>query len=220
MATAKPPQRPRLPKARTKWVNESATLQDFTEFTALTLDNIDFSTQQVDQPIWRSIQCRQTRFDATRFDAPRLIDAHLTGCILANAQWERPTWQRCAFEECQLIGFDAPDARLQDVTFTNCKAQYAKFRFGRFQRVRFAQCDLRNSDFQGTDLSGVIFHKCDLSDAQFSGTTLKGTDLRGSTLENLRVGIAELPGAIVEPVQAAYLAGVLGLVVRNEGDEP
>ena len=95
----------------------------------------------------------------------------------------------------------------------------ALLRFARCTAVRFEKCDLRNADFQGADLSGVLFVKCNLSDAQFSATTLKGTDLRGSTIENLRVGIKELPGAIVDPFQAAYIAGVLGLVVKLEGEE-
>jgi uncharacterized protein YjbI with pentapeptide repeats len=218
MTMIKSPQPPRLPKQRDPWPTESVALQPFEEYTALTLEGIDLSTQQAAHLTWRGVQCKTVRFDETQFDGLRLIDVHFAGCNLANAQWEELSAHRVHFSECQLIGFDAPDARLQEISFSGCQAQFAKLRFSKFKQVRFERCDLRNTDFQGSDLTGVVFYKCDLTDAQFSGTTLKGTDFRGSTIERLRVGIAELPGAIVEPVQAAYIAGVLGVVVKLEGE--
>jgi len=219
MTTTRLPRRPVLPKTRETKVNEPVILHDLDELDALTLHGIDFSAQRVANLTWRGVACQQVRFAETQFDPLRLTDILLSGCDLANAQWARLTVQRLAFMDCQLIGFDAPDARWQDVTFTRCRAQYAKFRFSKFKQVRFEECDLRNADFQGSDLSGVIFHKCDLTDAQLSGTILKGTDFRGTKIERMKVGIAELPGAIVEPFQAAYIAGVLGVVVKLEGEE-
>jgi uncharacterized protein YjbI with pentapeptide repeats len=55
-----------------------------------------------------------------------------------------------------------------------------------------------------------------LRHAQLSGATLKGTDFRGSQIDEMRVGIQELPGAIVDPFQAAYIAGLLGVVIKHE----
>lgn len=45
------------------------------------------------------------------------------------------------------------------------------------------------------------------------------TDLRGSQLEGLRVGISELQGAIIAPSQAVHLASLLGIVVKAEDVE-
>ncbi len=219
MTSTKSPKAPRLPKQRDPWPIQSVALQSFEEYEALTLDGVDLSTQQAAHLTWRGVQCKTVRLDETQFDGLRLIDVHFAGCNLANAQWSALTAERILFNECQLIGFDAPDARLHDIIFSGCQAQFAKLRFSKFKGARFERCDLRNADFQGSDLSGVVFYKCDLTDAQLSGTTLKGTDFRGSTIERMRVGIAELPGAIVEPIQAAYIAGVLGIVVKLEGEE-
>ena len=47
---------------------------------------------------------------------------------------------------------------------------------------------------------------------------LSGADLRTSTIERMRVGITELHGAIVDPFQASYLAGLMGLVIKNDGE--
>jgi uncharacterized protein YjbI with pentapeptide repeats len=64
-----------------------------------------------------------------------------------------------------------------------------------------------------------VFHKCDLSHAQLSGATLKGADFRSSIIEEIKVGVQELPGAIVDYMQAAYIAGLLGVVIKEENEE-
>jgi hypothetical protein len=53
-----------------------------------------------------------------------------------------------------------------------------------------------------------------------SGAKLIGTDFRGSKIEDLQVSLEQLRGAIVEPLQAAYLlqryAGVIVKYPDNE----
>jgi uncharacterized protein YjbI with pentapeptide repeats len=59
----------------------------------------------------------------------------------------------------------------------------------------------------------VQFEGCDLGEAQLSFARLAGADFRGCGIKDLRVGIEHLKGAIVDPAQAAYLAGLMGLKV-------
>ncbi|MEZ4727820.1 MAG: pentapeptide repeat-containing protein [Caldilineaceae bacterium] len=146
----------------------------------------------------------------------RVTDTRFESCDLANAAWEQFLAHRVAFLDCQLVGWDAGEAHLQNVRFQACNGQFAGFRFATCKSVYFEQCDLRHANFQRADLSGVIFHKCDLRHAQLSGAKLQGTDFRGSQIEAMHVGLHELPGAIVDPFQAAYLAGLLGVVIRHE----
>lgn len=155
----------------------------------------------------------------SRLQSVRCTDARFDGCDFANAAWERLTAQRVEFLNTQLLGFTVLEAHLHHVRFQGCNAQFAGFRFATFKRVRFEQCDLRHADFQRADLSGVIFHRCDLRYAQLSGATLKGTDFRSAQIDDMRVGIQELPGAIVDPFQAAYIASLLGVVIKGEGEE-
>jgi len=85
--------------------------------------------------------------------------------------------------------------------------------------VRFEKCNLANADFQGSNLAGVRFANCDLSNAEMSHTTLVGADFRGSKIDGLKVGARELPGAIVDHFQAAYLASLLGIVIKDEHED-
>ncbi len=146
-------------------------------------------------------------------------DVRFEDCDFASATWERPTLHRTEFVRCRFTGFAAPDALFEDVRFRHCSAKLAHFRFSRFKHTRFEDCDFEEADFQGADLTGVRFVRCNLSRAQFSHTKLKGADLRTSQLEGLRVGPDELPGAIVDHFQAAYLASLLGLDIRDEYDD-
>jgi hypothetical protein len=55
-----------------------------------------------------------------------------------------------------------------------------------------------------------------LSRAELSQTTLRGTDFRTSVIEGMRVGPAEVVGAVVDHFQAAYMASLLGLIIKDE----
>jgi len=218
MSTAKQLQAPRLPPQLTLRSGGEVTLQDFDEFSTALLDRVDFTGQAAAHITFTGVHCKQGRWGGSRLHGVRCTDTRFEGCDLANATWERLVAHRVEFVACQLVGWNALEAHLQNVRFQGCNGQFAGFRFATCKAVRFEQCDLRHTDFQRADLSGVVFHKCNLSDAQLSGATLKGTDFRGSTIDDLRVGLQELPGAIVDHFQAAYIAGLLGVVIKEEGE--
>jgi uncharacterized protein YjbI with pentapeptide repeats len=195
---------------------KEAKLQEFTDFSTLVLERFDFTSQEAAHITLTGVLCKQGRWAESRLQGVRGIDTRFDGCDFANATWERLTAHRVEFLTSQLVGFTTLEAHLHHVRFQGCNAQFAGFRFATCKSVRFEQCDLRHADFQRADLSGVVFHKCDLRYAQLSGATLKGTDFRGSQIDEMRVGIQELPGAIVDPFQAAYIAGLLGVVIKHE----
>ena len=209
-------QAPRLPTRFTPDDSENKFLQDFAEFSGVLLNGADFTAQEAEHLTFTGVHCKQVRWAESRLRGVRCIDTRLEGCDLANATWERLTGHRVEFLTSQLVGFTGLEAHLQQVRFHGCNGQFASFRFATFKFVRFEQCDLRHADFQRADLSGVVFHKCDIRHAQLSGATLKGSDFRGSKIDEMRVGLQELPGAIVDPFQAAYIAGLLGIIIKDE----
>ena len=62
----------------------------------------------------------------------------------------------------------------------------------------------------------LALEEADLSGACVTGTRLRGLDLRLCRLTGLTAGesLRELRGAIVDPIQAAELARLLGLEIR------
>jgi uncharacterized protein YjbI with pentapeptide repeats len=158
-----------------------------------------------------------TKFNLSNQTAARVkfdgVDLRFTQCDLANADWHGAKLRRVELIECRMIGFTVTEGKLQDCVFTNCNASYMRSRFAALRAVHFGDCNLRDADFQGADLSGVDFTRCDLRNAQMSGAKLKGTSLRGSNIDGLIVNGQDLEGVIVDPMQAAYLAPLLGLKV-------
>lgn len=217
MSNSKRLHAPRLPARFILDASENNLLQDFVEFSTVLIDHPDFTNQEASHVTFTGALCKQGRWAESRLQGVRCTDTRFDGCDFANATWERLTAHRVEFLTSQLVGFTALEAHLQHVRFQGCNAQFAGFRFATCKTVRFEQCDLRYADFQRADLSGVVFHKCDLRHAQLSGAILKGTDFRSSQIDEMRVGIQELPGAIVDPFQAAYIAGLLGVVIKDEG---
>jgi len=65
-----------------------------------------------------------------------------------------------------------------------------------------------------------VFEDCDLARADLRRAVLRGADLRGSQLDGVQAGPEEFSGAIVDSAQALQIAGLLGIVIREKGEEP
>jgi uncharacterized protein YjbI with pentapeptide repeats len=212
-------QAPKLPSTLAAWSLPTGALQEDETYADAKAEQEVLAGQSVRNLRFQRLHFKTVAFSQTTFAALRLIDVRFEACDFANAQWEQSTGERVEWLRSQLIGFAAPEARWQDITFSGCNLQLSQFRFGVFKNVQFIDCDCTDADFYGADLTGARFHKCNLTNVEFSQAKLRGVDLRTSTLDELRAGAKELPGAIVTPIQAAYLAGRMGLVVKHV-DEP
>jgi uncharacterized protein YjbI with pentapeptide repeats len=80
----------------------------------------------------------------------------------------------------------------------------------------FERCRLRDADFGGADLTGTSFVECELHGVDLVGANLNGADVRSSAFRELRLGVRDVRGLIVNREQAAVLAQLFGLVVRDE----
>jgi uncharacterized protein YjbI with pentapeptide repeats len=186
-----------------------------TMYESLFLSGGDFSDQSADHLIFSICHFQGVYFGRAEWPAVDMSDTRLAECDLANASWHKGILDRVEIIGCRLLGLKANEARLWNVVFRECNGSLAQFRFSAFKAVRFESCNLNGADFQDADLRGVVFRDCDLREARMSGAKLEDADLRGSNLEGIRMGIESLNGAIVEPAQAAYLAGLMGLQVRT-----
>ena len=113
------------------------------------------------------------------------------------------------------MGTTLSDGVLNNVLFRHCSARYMNLSMGRLKQVRFAHGDMQGSALESCRLEVVAFDTCSLVEAELSRTSLKGMDLTSSRLEGLRLGVGDLRGVIVSPVQALDLTRYLGLVVKD-----
>jgi uncharacterized protein YjbI with pentapeptide repeats len=165
---------------------------------------------KIDRGWWENVNLNEAKLEKLK-----LTDVRWEECVMSNAEMYMANWQRVEILGSKLTGLELVSPILEDVMIKECSAHYLQMRFGKTKRLIFESCDLKKADFQGTDLSGCLFRNCDLSDAEFSGAKLANTDLRGCNVENIRIGPAEIRGAIVNTTQALYLAGLLGIEIED-----
>ena len=167
-----------------------------------------------DLSLERSI-CEKVLFTESRLHQLAIRDVRFLRCDMANARWQGAFWNRVEIVGCRLTGFDASEAIMKDVLIRDCQADFSCFRFATFKRaVCFEGCSLKEASFQGADLRGVSFRNCDLSGVDMSQAKLSGADIRDSKIDGIKVAPEDLRGVVVDVMQAAYLAGLLGLIVR------
>ncbi|MGC4050507.1 MAG: pentapeptide repeat-containing protein [Paludibaculum sp.] len=138
-------------------------------------------------------------------------DVRLVNCDLANLKAQRMVLERVEFIDCRLMGLSAAALDASDVLILNSDARYASLQEARFRNSEFEGSNWQESDLRSADLSGTVLRTCDLARADLQGATLRETDFRTSHLEEMKVGLNDLRGAIVEPGQAMILTRVLGV---------
>ena len=188
------------------------------ELNGLRFEGVHLAGIKADYLNLKQVQLQGVYLNESHLYASSFADVWMGACSLANTHVERLLAHRVEFIDCLLLGLNATDAHFQDVCFRACDGRLAGFRFSTFKSVIFERCNLRRANFQGADLTGVRFIECDLSEAEMSQTTLKGTDFRTSTIDAMRIGAEEVVGAIVDHFQAAYMASLLGLVIKSEDE--
>jgi len=155
----------------------------------------------------------QVNLAGTRLPRLDLDEVRMESCDLANAVWEKARL-KASLVGCRMVGLNLSGALLRHTVFQGCHGAFAQFGSMVCKVARFLDCDLHGADFQQADLRSVVFQGCNLAEAQMSFARLEGTDFRGSDLKGLRVRIEDLKGAIVDPGQAVYLSGLMGLKVQ------
>jgi uncharacterized protein YjbI with pentapeptide repeats len=122
------------------------------------------------------------------------LDATFEDADWSNRRETRFSARRVEFLRARLTGAQLPESTLIDVTFADCRADLASFRFAKLERVVFRDCRLEEADFYGAELEDVLFERCDLRLASIDGVRITRVELRGCNLEGMQ-GAEALRGA-------------------------
>jgi uncharacterized protein YjbI with pentapeptide repeats len=210
-------QQPRIPKQLP--VRPLAALEDDGEYALFELSGCNLADTKASQPVFEQMLFHRVVLGPSRHKKPRFVDCRLETSDLSRIEWEGARFRRVEFIGCRMIGSHLMDSEMEDVTLKECNLERAIFLSAGFKAVRFIHCVLREASFEKADLSGVVFDDCDLTDADLRQSKLNRTDFRGSMLGGIQVGTQELKGAIVESAQAIQMAGLIGLIVREKGED-
>lgn len=190
-----------------------------------TLDDAELERARLDSCALAKERSERVRFEGvhvvggtmseSRVDALGWMDVRCERCDLSLAEWPSAKLTRVELVDCRATGLKLVDAELEDVRFVGCQLDYAVFSGARFRRVTFEKCRFRDADFGGADLMGTTFAECELASVELSGAKLDGADIRTSTVKDVRLNARDVKGLVVTREQAAVLAQLFGLVVRD-----
>jgi uncharacterized protein YjbI with pentapeptide repeats len=138
-------------------------------------------------------------------------------CDFSNCDFSKASFQRTLFQGCKLMGADFIEGSLRQVRFCDVSGGYLNFSDSRVQDTAFEKSRLPNAAFSRCKLA-ASFNVCDLSQCLFQQTPLKDIDLRTCQLQGIQITLPDLRGAIVTPMQAADMATLLGLVIKEQDE--
>ena len=212
---------PQPPQFATPIPNESIfidALEAGESYTQQRWVDARFDAQEAEDVAFDQIIARNVRFGEANLRRLQALDCQFENADFANCSLEKAYLRRVEFAGSRLLGVKILDGDLEDVRFTRCSLNLGRLWTSSCKSLRFEHCSLQEASFDGTNLAGVVFYKCDLSQADFRNTKLKGADLRGSTIDGIKINAADLAGAIIDPAQAMQLIELFGVTVRSEDE--
>lgn len=220
------PQKPKIRPNHKYSVLLNKSFSDHEEYVSLQLQNSAIHDADVELISIENSTFSQIDFKNCILHKPKITDVIFDQCDFSlraddfkNNTWRESLFNRIEFTNCHTLGFVLVECHFNNVLFRNCNGKYWSFRFSQFVNCRFEDCNLIEADFQNCDLSGIDFINCQLRGSEFFDANLNHTDVRGSNIDNIRIGTKEVKGLIVEPHQALQIAYLLGIDIRAASDQ-
>jgi len=213
-AQPRPPTAPKFPRGGLRPLS-AEHLEDESVYRGVVLEGEDLSATRLHAVSFEGAVFREVRLVGTAWTRLRLRDVRFEHCDLSGAVWEEASLERVAFSGGRMLGAQLPEARLRHVRLTGVQAPLSLWFRAETGNLWAEDSDLGEATFMEAKLPGAVFRSCCLARTDFLGATLAEADLRGSELERTRLGLRELEGVTVEPVQLLDLAHVLGVRVLS-----
>jgi len=174
--------------------------------------DLDLSNLAFEQVLFENCE-----FDQTILKKSSFRDVVFESCDFSNTDFSNSWFHRCEFTDSKGIGANFSETSMNDVAIRNCN-----FRYANFSTVKFGTCSIVESDLSDATCIDCIFKSLHLQGSRFVGTDffntpLKDLDFSSGELAAIHVstGATELKGMLVSLVQAAELARMLGVVIKD-----
>ncbi len=156
-------------------------------------------------------------FENVSFEGCSFGDVVFKNCSFVKCSFSGGIFSRCEFSGSRSVGGDFASASFIDLTVKNSSFRYANFTMSRFERARIESCDMRGAFLARCSLENTEFSETDFSEGEFYYTSLSGMDLTSCKIFGVRFsdGASELKGATVDVYQAAELARILGINIKE-----
>lgn len=171
----------------------------------------DFSEYTFEQIIFDNC-----RFLHCTFHKASFTDVRFNNCDLSNSNFSNGYFSRCQFNSTKAVGTNFTEAFFRNISFTDCILKYATFHAMKRELLSLTTCDCNEAFFSACRLKSAQFNNSTFLRVEFFKTPLKGLNFTTCNIENILVSAerTELRGMIVNHMQAAQLAKLMGLVIE------
>lgn len=196
-----------------------AQLQESGSLIEVTVESSDLSIVKSSTINFSAVALHKVLVSGAILEKSDWTDVRAVQCDVTATNCAESSWRRVHIKDSRCSGTLLHSAKLEDVTFENCKLDMANFRLTKFKNVRFVDCVLDKADFYQAELKAVSFEACTLNETEFSQAKLDKVDFRSSDITGIK-GIESMKGAIISTTQLIYLAPLLvmqlGIVVKDD----
>ena len=176
------------------------------------IEEEDFSGLNFDTVVFENCTLIGCRLKKADFKNILFKNCQLPGCSFAGS-W----MSRMQFYNCQLVGTDFSQCSINNTCFTDCAMAMANFTETKLEQCSITGCDMTESFFASCKLKKLQLDRNQCMGTEFFKTKLKDVDFTTCILEGIKVSTenGELKGAKVNLFQAAELARMLGIVIKE-----
>lgn len=187
------------------------------EISGCYLKNLDLSGYDFTGMRFSMVLLENCRLMGAFLDKASFLDVAFKRCDLSNVSINEGYFNRCSWQACKWLGAGFLEARLQQLTVEECNLQYANFDEASISDVALTDSDLSQAVFSNCQLKNFQAQNCQFLGANFFRTALRGIDFSDNELEGIIVSeqAGELQGMVVSALQAAELAKLLGIVIKE-----
>lgn len=179
--------------------------------TALIAENSDCSRVEGFDLIFDNCVFNRVLFEKSYFK-----NCYFKNCDFSNCDFSNSTFSNCKFQNVKGVGTDFSDSAFKNIWMKECLFRYAVFTSSLLNDCHLEMGDMAEAYFDNCKVKKLTFDNINLMRANFYKTPLKGIDLRTCQIEGiiLSTEAKELNGAVVEMLQAAELAKILGVIIK------
>ncbi len=179
--------------------------------TALKTENVNFSTVEGTNVIFENCVFNKVVFQKTYFK-----NCFFKNCDFSNCDFSNSTFSNCKFQNVKGVGTNFSDSAFKDVKINECLLRYAVFTYSLFNICNIEQSDMSEAFLDDCKVKKFTLNHVNLVRANFYKTVLKGIDLRTCQIDGLILSseAKEIHGAVVDMLQAAELAKMLGVIIK------
>lgn len=178
---------------------------------ALRADEVNFSAIEGMNIIFENCIFNRVVFQKTYFK-----NCFFKNCDFSNCDFSNSTFSNCKFQNVKGVGTNFSDSSFKDIKISDCLFRYAVFTYSLFNICAIEQSDLTEAFIDNCKMKKLTLDHVNLIRANFYKTVLKGIDFRTCQIDGLILSTEakELNGAIVDLLQAAELAKMLGIIIK------